>query len=383
VKEDLEALREDAKVYVALGAMSVNELRHELGRDPIPGGDTFRNPAQEAKDANEAKAAQAKDNMQNKVGEDDEPPSKSGKAIETPHECSCHKKAESKPACACQHGGKHMAEHVDGKDDDKLRPKPPIKLPDFNEPPPSLQAVMEDAVRKWLQNVAVGVVVPATPAEVTAATLGQFTPQLAAAVSVPVQDIFKNGAVVGAEQAGVSASFGLRQFSEDAAEYARTNDLRLAGSVTDTQVERIKEIMGRGIERGASQVEMAKEVREVLVGEAPARAGIIARDQSARAHNYGKLESWKKHGVWGSMIQLAPGACPACVAFVEAFGYQRPLGEAYAELGTTYAVPGKEKMVEVDYEAIYAPPFHVMCRCYVQPVMTKPLGWDEKTQGEN
>jgi len=352
VPENREQLREDAKTFVPLGIWNANEVRAKLGDDPREGGDDYA-PSTQEQSAAKAKAdeANAKENPQPGDG-----PDKSGKAME-PHTCSCH------------NTGKHVAE-AEGK---ALSVSVTAAQP---EPPQSAVESLQDAVRGWLERLAKLLDIPATATEFTSAQLNAHLPQLIEAVSPPIRTIMVAGAKEGAVEAealgSTPAPQAVRAFTERSAQAVMDNNLRLAGSVSKTTTENIKRAIADGMERGDSRAQISASVREHLVGEAPYRSTLIARTESQRAQNYGKLEAWKEQGVWGVRWVLAPGACPSCVAFVETFGYERKLGEPFADIGTTFSVPGRDDPIALDYEAVYAPPLHPACRCFVQPVMQEP-----------
>lgn len=352
VPENREQLRQDIQVFVPAGVWSVNEARTKLGDDPREGGDEYPpSPKEAAEMAAKQDAAKA---------------DKGGKAMEPEHACSCH------------NTGKHLA----GKD--RLATPPTTLSAQVSaapsDPPERAVESLYDAVRGWLERMAKLLDIPATAGEFTSEQLNAHLPALIEAVNPPVRTIMLSGAVDGARQAeaisGIPAETAVRAFTSKAAEAAMSNNLRLAGSVSQTTTDAIKRAIADGIERGDSRAQMSAAVREQLIAEAPTRATLIVRTEAQRAQNYGKMAAWAEAGVWGTRIKLAPGACAVCVAFVEAFGYERKLGEPYAAKGASFSVPGREKPVVLDYEEVHAPPIHPQCRCYIDPVF-KSEGDDE------
>jgi len=358
VPENREQLRQDIQVFVPAGIWSPNEARAKLGDDPREGGDEYTPGPREMADITAKHAAEAAKNDPKNGDKAD----KGGKALEP----DTH-------TCDCNNTGKHVA----GKDRVTGIPATLSQtVASSSEPPERAVEALYDAVRSWLEMVAKLVGIPETATEFKLADLNEYLPKLIESINPPTQVIMRAGAEAGAVEAeaigGTSAVSAVHAFTEDAANAAMANNLRLAGSVSQTTTDAIKRAIADGLERGDSRAQLSAAVREQLIGEAPFRATLISRTEAQRAMNYGKLEAWKRQGVWGSRIKLAPGACAICVEFVKAFGYERAIGEPYADLGASFSVPGRDKPVTLDYEAVHAPPIHPQCRCYIEPVFRNP-----------
>lgn len=343
VPEDDASIREDIKVYVQgpKQVWTVNEARAKLGDEPMEGQDELV--------ASEPDVPPG----------EDKPPKKDGKALEVCPDCVTTTEPNETPARSAVIEGKAIGPLMSD-------------VSEGSNPSETLVQSLFRTVSEWLAMVARDVDIPDTTDEFTGEQLQPFVSQLISSLNAPIEALLMEAGRVGAYEIGKPSPVINSTFITSASEYVKENNLRLAGSVTQTQTDAIKSIMSDSIAKGESQGQMSASVRTVLEGERVTRATTIARTESDRAHQAGKQMAWQKAGYWGSRWVLAPGACPVCVAFVEQYGFERAMGEPFAVVGDTITIDGKDKPVELTYDDVYGPPLHVACRCFLEPVMIEP-----------
>lgn len=230
----------------------------------------------------------------------------------------------------------------------------------------TLQTEMEDIVRRWINNIGNTLPPMESPGVVD---LSAQTKVLHTALKKPVGGMLMNGVRQGAAEVSKPVVDPLSLFPDHAVKFIDGYTFDLAEGISDTTADHLKIIVRDGLARGESYAQIATTMRAQMTEESQWRASMIARTEVMRANNYGKLEAWKYHAIPGVRLKLSSGACPACVAFVKTFGFDRPIGTPFAEQGATYKDELGNEIV-LDYETVYAPPIHPNCRCFIEPILS-------------
>lgn len=173
--------------------------------------------------------------------------------------------------------------------------------------------------------------------------------------------------------------FGLS--SERAQNYIQTYQsrfLRDMNEVSQTTAKRVADALVDGLDKGYGIDKLKDSVRESFdaVGTAgetisEVRASAIARTESAKATDAGRIAGWESMDgvVKGKTWLLAPNACEFCRTAHKQFGATPiPLTDAFYPLGST-VVGDQGGVMQVDYEPIVAGNLHPNCRCSVNPVL--------------
>jgi hypothetical protein len=147
--------------------------------------------------------------------------------------------------------------------------------------------------------------------------------------------------------------------------------------VNDTTAERLREAVVGTMERGEGMAKMKEAVRSAFSGStesgvpvAEYRAATIARTETVRAQNEGRIAGWQAtEAVAGKEYLLAPGSCEFCEAIAREFsGKMLPLDGVFVPMGAT--INGADGGTYTnDYEPIDEPPVHPNCRCTTRPVL--------------
>lgn len=133
-------------------------------------------------------------------------------------------------------------------------------------------------------------------------------------------------------------------------------------------------LLGTMVEDGASIDEMAKSLEDK--GFDPIRSRTIARTETSKAMNAGRIEAWKQSGiVKGKVWQVAPDPCEFCAA-IGAEAKVVDIDGAFAEKGAVLTgIEGNS--LEVDLDDVAGPPLHPNCRCTMRAIIESVL--DEET----
>jgi len=176
------------------------------------------------------------------------------------------------------------------------------------------------------------------------------------------------GAKRGAQQVGVVVTDFIDRPTVQNVLKNSTLDFALAINAGTEQA--LREAIAAGLEAGESIPELKKRIELLYDGWKDWRAERIARTESIRALELGRIQQWKETGVVAGKIWDANGdACPFCL----------DMDGKYVELGEPYFTPdgpdqvvefnGKEITLQHNYMTVDAPPLHPNCRCSVQPVL--------------
>lgn len=152
---------------------------------------------------------------------------------------------------------------------------------------------------------------------------------------------------------------------------------RLAKLFAKTQnevtYERLHAAVKEGMDAGEGLAEIKKRLQNTFEGFVDSkRADAIARTETARLSHKATIETWKESGLVSAKIWDASNdACPFCL---EMHGKTIALDQNFFEKGDRLTVQhgeeedGSPKFIHLkfDYDSVIAPPLHPNCRCTVR-----------------
>jgi HK97 family phage portal protein len=143
----------------------------------------------------------------------------------------------------------------------------------------------------------------------------------------------------------------------------RENNLRLAGSISNTMAKKANSILIKGIDEAQTISQISKNLANEFGGElAKKRSDMIARTEVIRAANEGAKATYKASGVT-EMKWLAVGdACPYCQ---ELDGKVVSVDEPFVKSGDHFQPEGASSPLSTTYGDVNTPPAHPNCRCTV------------------
>jgi hypothetical protein len=158
----------------------------------------------------------------------------------------------------------------------------------------------------------------------------------------------------------LSRAFTLLQPTVEPA--ARRLAVNLAGEITQTTRERVRDAIREGILAGEplsrtqarimgiqGETTVAERVEQLPVF-GKKRAGVIAQTEVSRAMHAGQADYGKSVGAWGMEWLASSDACELCLSLS---GKQVPYGEPF------YVWP----KANPEYKFVWYPPAHPNCRC--------------------
>jgi HK97 family phage portal protein len=209
-----------------------------------------------------------------------------------------------------------------------------------------------------------------------------------------IREAIETGITIGVETVEkIAPQVDFEAERADLAKYAETESVRLsrrtAQGVIETQTEKVRTVLGDGLEKGENIDQLATRVQEWADGQKDqdgswSRATTIARTESMRAARSAELEAWESTGlVTGKTWLLAPDPCEFCEAVSKQYeGKSVGLNEPFFQKGDLlFGVPdanGKRREMLIDFEDVTAPPLHPNCRCSMIPKLVSEL--DEITR---
>lgn len=149
-------------------------------------------------------------------------------------------------------------------------------------------------------------------------------------------------------------------------EIVKANTTRYVRSVNDETERLIREAVLLADPNNPADVK--RKVREAFAGMSKGRSEMIARTETARFVELGKVEQWKDTDVVkGKRWLLSPDPCEVCKAVASQSDIV-PVGDAFFKKGDTLGLAGGGS-VTFDYEDVDGPPAHPGCRCTMVPVV--------------
>lgn len=140
-------------------------------------------------------------------------------------------------------------------------------------------------------------------------------------------------------------------------------NLKLAGAITDTTLEVLKNIVADGIENGDGTDAVAQEIGKYFEESQKYRAERIARSETILASNSATQDAWKQSGVVESKEWYTSKDERVCE-------YCDGMDGATVDLSEKFFRQGDEYMgMQLDYRSIGEPPLHTQCRCVLLPLL--------------
>lgn len=140
-------------------------------------------------------------------------------------------------------------------------------------------------------------------------------------------------------------------------------NLKLAGTITDTTLEAIKNIVAEGIEDGTGTDAVAAEIGKYFEESQKYRADRIARSETILASNSATEEAWTQSGVVESKEWYTSKDERVCAYCDDMDGTTIDLSEKFFRKGDEF------NGLKLDYRSIGEPPLHTQCRCVLLPVL--------------
>lgn len=194
--------------------------------------------------------------------------------------------------------------------------------------------------------------------------------------------VLVSSAVLAASELGIV--FDLSSATQQA--FVRDYGFKFAKKITDTAGELIRKQILLGQQGELSYTKMVENLQEMIDGWAGEgiprgvsyRADMIARTETIRASNYGALELYRANGIEQVEWVAVSDACPYCLSLD---GTVVQTGSNFIDFNATYTPDPQEKVVDgkvvttqappmkASYEAISAPPAHPYCKCGIKGVI--------------
>lgn len=141
------------------------------------------------------------------------------------------------------------------------------------------------------------------------------------------------------------------------------NMLRIAGVYNSDTIAALETTLAQGQSQGESLVKLKKRVESVFSDAMGYRAERIARTESLWASNTTAELSYKENGYTRVEWFINPGACEFCRTYS---GMTREIGGKFTAIGDV--VTGDEGgQLRIDYRDVVVPPLHPNCTCSLVP----------------
>jgi HK97 family phage portal protein len=400
VKGDERATEARAQSLVSTGVMTINELRAELGYEPLDGGDVLRingmpldrpqttapaglgtdpstAPTEGTVDiaANLARALppqtcvpgtssaqpqHTEDQSQTKAachapstGTEPEPSGPRCKSSGTTPipEASCQHRSVNDCACGC-------GNTITKDDDDDLRL--------LNK----LANAMQQAIGGDIRNMAEEAIDSATAAggvSISPSAINALAAAMYQEVSNSLAEGARRGLAAIASSAGTAEEPGdaFSVIPENALSFYRERTPKLAGDVAGGLAANVKQAITTGLAEGKNLEEIKADLRKLVPEMSATRAEVIARTETSYALNLGEKYAWADAGITHVRWKLAGGPCPICEKIAEEYPGPHPIDESFYDLGDT--VTTSKGVFVFDYRPVYSPPAHPQCRCTLLP----------------
>lgn len=320
IPEDIEAIRQDAAVYVAGGVLTVDELRARLGYEPLPDGS--------------GAIARVNGVPLDRVGQQP--------AI-----------GQSQPPLLIYSSRDGEAKTLRLKATDAGLTAALLDDPGDADTVAELRSSTESWLERVLDEMRIG--------PDGSVNLRGHESELERVILPRLRELVSRGfAIAGDELAAIgltAADLGEQRLADIV---GRRGSL-IIEQIRGTTEERIRDTLRVGVEEGRPLNEVIGTLRQDLGEQASARAETIARTEMSNAVNEARMVRWKESGIGRVRWRLAPGACEVCEALVARSGGEVRIGEAFARAGTLLA----KFTTPMD---ILHPPAHPNCRCVLEPV---------------
>jgi len=332
--------------YISARVLTVNEVRAELGREPVEWGDKPAEPNAGLLGGPLAMAGA-------EAIEDEDEPTEAAQA--TPDEPDAEDEADTKAApqpVTVKISGRWFAKCACGKEH-RLIEKDMADLMGT----PAYRALLA-SLKDWYAKVDPAIIAGAN----NQALIGLQT-ELAALMRPYIQEFFESGVLSMYAEAGAAAPPSL---TASATAQLDQYLVTLSRELTETVRADVTDAIRAGIEQGQTVAETSRGIADALGEQAGWRSERVARTEVARAQEYGRLESMKDVGVSGKSWLLSNAPCQFCeaaLAIVRAnYPGGVPLNVPFLTRGSVLVGSAGGSMV-VSRDVMVPTDLHPQCAC--------------------
>lgn len=354
--EDAERTSRVLVSYVGAKILTRNEARAEIGYEAVADGDEFEPDAMgfdvtrmPLENPNADPPA-----PEDEAEPDDESPEDDGESVGE------EGAAKSRPSPASV-TLKRLGFHFSGCDHKGLGTEEAIKrTPEYSQ----LMRIMADFY---------GVEYPALAEAYGMGTGAAARTAAEAALRVQIEPVmralFERGLAAIIAEANVTPN---PRLTDNALAALDNYTIRLTDEITRTMEREIKDAIAQGIGQGMSGQEVARSIQEQIGDSVTWRAERVARSETARAQEYGRLTGLQDAGVDRKRWLLSNAPCQFCEAahakVLAEFPDGVPLNQPFLKLGSVLTGTAGGTMV-VSYMDVQAPTdLHPQCACSVTGV---------------
>lgn len=347
--EDEERTSRVLVSYVGAKILTRNEARAEIGYEPVDGGDEFEQ-AMQGFDITRTPTRNPDADAETPDEPDDESEDDAGEPV-----------GKARPAAAPPIVVKKLGWHFSGHDHKGLGSEDAIKrTPEYTQ----IMQVMSDFYAEeypWLADeIAAGR---------GAAARYDMEKRLRTVLEPIMDSLFRRGlAAVVAESGAVPNPL----LTDNALAALDNYTIRLTDEITRTMESEIKDAIAQGLAQGMNGQSVAREIQAQIGDSVTWRAERVARSETARAQEYGRLTGLQDAGVDRKRWLLSNAPCQFCEAAQRMvnteFPEGVPLNQPFLKLGTVVTGTAGGTMV-VSYMDVQAPTdLHPQCACSVTGV---------------
>lgn len=168
--------------------------------------------------------------------------------------------------------------------------------------------------------------------------------------------------------------------SEASLRYIERTAIKLSHSVVDTEIDRLKRTLQEGIEQEESIDKLTQRIENVFNRLERYQAERIARTEIVRASNFGVVDAYKQTGLVEAKMWYTAIDERVCEFCSPMNGKIVGIDENYFDKGDKMRGVGGGT-IDFDYEDVGFPPLHPNCRCTVVPILKEwkmSSNWNKK-----
>lgn len=146
------------------------------------------------------------------------------------------------------------------------------------------------------------------------------------------------------------------------------NVRKFAGSMIDTDREKMIDILAQGVSDGLSVPQIKKQIRDYFADYSKVQAERVTRSEVLRASNLATIDAWEQSGVVVGKQWLTAEderVCPYCAPMN---GQIVDLKTVFFKKGTQY-YGDSDTPLDLSYGSVKGGNLHVSCRCTLLPVL--------------
>lgn len=151
--------------------------------------------------------------------------------------------------------------------------------------------------------------------------------------------------------------------------YFKSHGNKVTGVINDETAKQLSATLAQGINAGESIEELTARVTNVYGAAAGFRAERIARTESIHAGAFASNEAWRQSGEVSGKEWYTTQDELVCDYCADMDGKVISLDDSYFDKGDTLEVPGANPL-KLNYEDVEHPPLHSNCRCIELPILS-------------